>query len=138
MSVYFKGRYSTSRISHTTALQNPDSDCVTIQFFKIVSKKFPTLGLKPGLNREKTPIICVFLFFPLHFDYRTLIVTESEWQLLLKEATMLAMKTLKFFFSSYSSFPLLFEIVLSNCFVLTLVTIFVSRIFLNILGVVMS
>ncbi len=43
---------------------NPHSDCVTIQFFKIFLEKFPTLGLKLGLNREKTPIICVFFLFP--------------------------------------------------------------------------
>jgi len=47
------------------------SDCVTIQFFRIFLKNPSTLGLKLGLNREKTPIICLFLLFSLHFDYRT-------------------------------------------------------------------
>ena len=59
-------------------LQNPDSDCVTIQFFRNFSKEYSTLGQKLRLNRDKTPIVCVFLLFSLHFDHRTLIVTQSE------------------------------------------------------------
>ena len=51
-------------------------------FLGFFLKNSPTLGLKLRLNREKTPMISVFLLFFPHFDYPTLIVTQPDWQVL--------------------------------------------------------